>query len=393
MSSSLAGLFARIGSPGLRRVIVVRFVTILAVAAGGATTAYADISGPQAVAFLNAQRAAHGIPGDIVENPAWSSSCAAHMSYIERNGGSLTHNEDPGRPGYTVEGAWAGSNSVLTTGEYPASGANPFEDAPIHLMQMLAPQLAESGYANGCMVTLAGWTRTTQVPQLFSYPGDGTNGFYYEQVASEMPFVPGDFVGLPQGATTGPHLMVFFLGPGERWASRGSLRDSSVTGPDGPVDVRTVDNTTEGLGGYFPPGGMLIVADPLRPLTSYTAQTTFVPNDPLQPPVVRGWTFTTRDELRAPGCVWRLQMPRRINNRSGKVRLAWTACKSARLTVSARRAGRGRSYFKKTREISRGSSGAMRIPAGRSGDGRVRITATLRHRDTRVRHVSRTFRR
>jgi hypothetical protein len=39
------------------------------------------------------------------------------------------------------------------------------------------------------------------------------------EIAHEMPFVPGDFVGLPQGTRTGPHLPVWIDEPTANEAS------------------------------------------------------------------------------------------------------------------------------------------------------------------------------
>src|SRR5215218_3299666 len=70
------------------------------------------LTGASAVAALNAQRAANGIPGDLVERPAWTAACSAHNRYMERNGVS-DRSEDPHKPRYTTKGAWAARNSAL----------------------------------------------------------------------------------------------------------------------------------------------------------------------------------------------------------------------------------------------------------------------------------------
>src|SRR5262249_25015472 len=160
-----------------------------------------------AIGQLNAQRTANGIPAGIAERADWDADCAKHNNYQRLNGGVLTHQEEMGKPGYTAEGAFAGANSVLSSIGYGADGGNPWETAPIHLMQLLAPALAETGYDHGCMITIAGWTRPLPpAPQIFTYPGNGTRTIYPSEVANEGPFVPGDFVGLPAGTTTGPHI-------------------------------------------------------------------------------------------------------------------------------------------------------------------------------------------
>jgi hypothetical protein len=272
-----------------------RFTTVLlglAVAAPalvGPPAAHADTTGPAMIAGLNAQREANGIPGGIAENPEWSSACAKHMQYVAAN--TLTHEEDPSRPQYSAEGDWAGRTSVLTTnGDGWADGVGPWENAPIHLMQLLAPSLSVTGAAPGCMVTWKGYQREQPpAPQLLSYPGDARTAIPFEQVARESPMVPGDAVGLPEGTTTGPHLYVLAWGSG-----RGRIAEGSLQGPSGPVEIRSVDNQTPQVGSYLPPGGILIPARPLAPLTTYTARVSFTGDGAGASPLTRTWSFTTR---------------------------------------------------------------------------------------------------
>ena len=165
----------------------------------------------------------------------------------------------------------------MASNDYPWGGANPWETAPIHLMQLLGPSLSMTGYAPGCMFTWPGYQRADPpAPILLSYPGEGTRFIYARERASESPFVPGEFVGLGSGALTGPHLYVLAWGAGS-----GQITSASLTGPAGPVAVKTVDNTTRGsrgnLGGYLPAGGMIIPVAPLAPGSIYTASVTFQP--------------------------------------------------------------------------------------------------------------------
>src|SRR4051812_20223489 len=88
---------------------------------------------------LNAQRAANGIPAGIIEKSDWSAACAKHMEYVRVND-QLTHDEEPDRPGYTAEGAWAGGTSVLSSSRAWWPQGNPWENAPVHLMQLLGPR-------------------------------------------------------------------------------------------------------------------------------------------------------------------------------------------------------------------------------------------------------------
>jgi hypothetical protein len=266
----------------------------VALAAGGAAgvDSARAVSAQQAIAFLNAQRTANGLPGEIVEDPEWSEGCRLHEHYVELNGGidySDPHDEDPTKPGYTTLGQTAAKSSVLGA-SFGADGANGWEDAPLHLMQLLGPGLSVTGYADGCMWTWPGYQRVEpQQPALYSYP-NGTI-VYYEERADEWPFTPGAFVGLPEGSVTGPYLYVFAFGEG---ISQVQLTGASLVGPDGPVEARTVDNTTSGpqgnVGAYMPPGGIVIPVSPLQPESSYSASVTgFSGEEPLN----WSWTFRT----------------------------------------------------------------------------------------------------
>lgn len=258
------------------------------------------ISSAQIVQALNAQRHANGIPGDISENTDWSSKCYLHNRYDGQNA-TLTHTEDPSNPWYTSGGAWAGANSVLSYGSDWGLG-NPFETAPIHLAQLLGPYLAVMGadqsvyqqpYPNTpyvCATTWPGYTRANPgSSQTFTYPGNGSGGVPYQETAAEGPFTPGDMVGLPQPTTTGPYLYLFATGSfGQQNAQ---LTAASLTGPQGAVEVRTVDNTTSQVGPYLPrPSGMIIPVSPLNPTTTYQASATMKVAGVT---LTFAWSFTT----------------------------------------------------------------------------------------------------
>lgn len=249
----------------------------------------------QAIAHLNAQRAANGIPAGIVENPAWSEGCRLHNNYMRFND-VFEHDEDPAKPGYTAEGDAAGMGSVLSQGKSFGEGRNPWEEAPMHLMQLLGPRLSVTGVndAEGyaCMRSWDGYQRPAAAGDtLYSYPGDGVEGVPPSQTANEEPFVPGDSVGLARGTTTGPHIFLLADGP---WVAAGGIASvdaASLTGPEGAVDLRSVTNATPDVGALLPPGAILIPAKPLRPGTLYQAQATVRSVSGGQ--VARSWSFRT----------------------------------------------------------------------------------------------------
>jgi hypothetical protein len=246
-----------------------------ALAAAGPVNGAAAATAQQAIARLNGQRAANGLPAGVVPNQTWSSDCAAHDHYMAINH-ALTHYENPGQLGYTAGGAYAGQNAVLTRGTGWDTG-NPYENAPLHLDQLLAPRLLTVGSADAdgfsCTTTFPGWTRPAPVAlSVYTYPGNGAT-IYASEAAAELPWTPGDLVGIPQPARTGPNLIVLVDAPGQSPTNNpATLSAATLTGPSGAVRVKTVDGRTAVptgpdplLAPYISPGGFII---PVKPLVS-----------------------------------------------------------------------------------------------------------------------------
>ena len=248
------------------------FGLLLAAPAGAATSA-------EIISDVNAQREANDLPAGITERPDWSQSCAEHDAYMRQTAG-VGHDEDPSLLGYTKAGAWAGNNSVLSdTGDWTIT-QNPFATAPIHLAQLLSPDLAEMGadqdLSTGytCATTFPGYTRPAPAQVAgYSYPGDGATGVAASEVAAEAPFTPGEHVGLPAGTETGPYLMAFLNGPSK--VDSATISAASLTGPDGPVAIERIGSDDRGIRDYLP--GPMAFLIPRAPLASgtYMASVTF----------------------------------------------------------------------------------------------------------------------
>src|SRR5437868_5310030 len=195
----------------------------LALAAAGAASAGSGAAPEAILAALNSQRTANGIPGRVQENPRWSERCARHIAYMGATG-TFGHSEDPASPAYSADGSWAGENSVLAMGSsWP--DADPFANAPLHLIQLMSPELRQAGVevSSGyvCVTTWPGYgsSRWTK-PTVFSVPGNGVVGVPYAQTPDESPFVPGELVGLPRGTRTGFNIMVYAEGVRDPWHLR-----------------------------------------------------------------------------------------------------------------------------------------------------------------------------
>jgi len=243
----------------------------------------------RAVAWLNQERASFGLPAGIVANPVWSAACAAHDAYLSANH-QLQHAETPSLPYASPGGAWAGLRSILAGTTWSAA-ANPWETAPIHLIQVFTPSLAVIGIDAGgysCATTFPGLTRLPPaMPTVTTYPQNGATGFPASEVAYEAPFVPGSFVGIPEGTATGREMFVYMDAPSAFGDSRGvKITAATLTGPAGALEVRWVDNSTPTLGGYLT-GGIIIPVKPLAASTAYTATAAIAGGS------AATWTFTT----------------------------------------------------------------------------------------------------
>lgn len=221
---------------------------------------------------LNAKREAHGIPAGITENPSWSAACNAHVNYMNLND-YFGHDEDPSKPGYTPEGARAGKSSVLTSGGWGGLNDSPFELAPIHLAQLLAPRLSVTGFSDGgsCIFTWPGYQREAPEDTLtfYSYPGNGTKNWRYQEVTRESPFTPAEALGLFN--PTGPHIYIFPWG-GQYYQL--VLKSATITGPQGAVALGSVwRGDGSKVSSYLPDGAILIPENPLAPNSSYTVRT------------------------------------------------------------------------------------------------------------------------
>jgi hypothetical protein len=254
-------------------------IAVVAACAAPSAAAGASLSGAAAVATLNAQRAANGIPAGLVERPAWSKACATRLRAVERTGG----------PGYATQGMWAVTNAALARDVWTAKH-DPWASMPVQQMALLSPLLLQLGAGASrnyvCVTTRPGYLRPAPaVPSLYPYPGDGSTGVSYTQFSYGLPLTPGDAVGLPAGFNTGPNLLVM-----ADLNAQAKMVNASLTGPTGPVEIRTVDNTVAQIGDFLAPGGIIIPVDPLKPGRAYTARAVMSVGGAL---AARQWSFTT----------------------------------------------------------------------------------------------------
>lgn len=255
------------------------------VAAGGTETV--NIALPQApvpagttaenaardLRYLNAERAAAGLPAGIALNARWSTECAAHDNY-DRYNHILEHAENPSLRGASTGGAWAGLNSILAEYVWPRS-YSPWWTAPIHLIQLFTPSLSVVGIDDShgyqCTTTWPGMLRApVKQTTIYTYPGNGTRGVPPSENAEESPFVPGSFVGIPLGRTAGREMFVYLNVAGETGQAQVKILKATLMRGHRKVSVRWVDNSTHEIGPYLS-GGIIIPVKPLRGNTTYHA--------------------------------------------------------------------------------------------------------------------------
>jgi hypothetical protein len=251
---------------------------LVAAAPAGATTS------AEAVKFLNQQRAANDIPAGLTVDEESTKGCRNHNHYMALNG--FDHGEEPGKPGYTPEGANSDNAEVLAGGEQEWTAAtNPWDAAPGHQEILFHPASDMAGYdaSEGFSCMRVHWV-FEQAPTRAFYAYTGNLGRTDVPpsvvVQGEGPYAPQEAVGIPQGVATGPNILFFVDGFGET----NHAVSFSLTGPGGgAVEARMVDSTTpppEGFSGrVYSTGGDLIPVNPLDPFTDYTATVTWHNDD------------------------------------------------------------------------------------------------------------------
>lgn len=288
-----------------------------------------------AVAALNAQRERNGLPAGLTEQPLYDQGCALHNHYQHLNN-ELTHDEVLGKPGWTQLGSGGDGHlgEVLASAEadwsfWSNDGFGPWETAPYHLFSLLDPLVtsvgasANDGYSCMRSAYADDWSLDGP-PRFYSYPGDGTTIYSAEAVEGELPSAPMEQVGIPQGTTTGPNILLFQVNCRKLYeADARPLVSANLGGPDGnPVETRLVN------GIYGAAGGDLIPVKPLHPDRNYTVQANWMCADGSH---AQQFSFRTRVE--------QTDLAVRLDTRAGLGAYVTPANVSGKLTISLTRNG------------------------------------------------------
>ncbi len=218
----------------------------------------------------------------VSEDPFLSDGSYKHSCYMLQN--DITHDEIPGRPGYTPEGAAAGrAGNVAVSSVFGTSARSHIElwmTGPFHAIGLLRPNLQKVGFGKCDSESTAKWRSGATLDVLrglgpatpktapILWPGNGTTTNLHRFIV-ETPD-PRDFCGW-QGQTVG--LPVIALMPED---ITGNVT-ASVSGPNGvlPTCALSELNTT-GTAQQILDGDDAIVAMPRTPLTpgTYTVTVT-----------------------------------------------------------------------------------------------------------------------
>lgn len=248
-------------------------LTLACLPAGAQASTGPDSSGAtQAIAFLNQQRQANGIPAFTrIDNSLATSWCP---------------NEDDGP---------ITESRVLAGGSDPAgftAGSSPWSAAPLHQILMYDPLARSAGWA---AMTDAPFDGGEVVPYLecmgfgneAADPSRPTAYTFFSElgpdavqpsidVQGEGPFAPQQLAGISQGTPTGPQPIFYVLGVGQVKAVSWSLTDQS-TGQAVP-GVHLVDSYAAQAAGYDPSimwNNAVMVPPVLQPATQYDGTARF----------------------------------------------------------------------------------------------------------------------
>jgi hypothetical protein len=340
-------------------------IAVLALSAAPALAASAE----EALAFVNQQRAANGIPALPLDQSLLRPECSLENHHIASSDVA----------------AWSATTS-------------PWDNAPLHQSMLYDPNATAAAYGEfgefksnnptfpssvgqwACMWFTWNWEapHAAVEPAFYAFVGDhGPSSVPAEEVAGEWPATPAEIVGLPQGATTGPNLLVYALHMG----GASHIVAASLTSAAGtPVEVRTVDGETlyQGQHWIFPWRGAVIPVSPLQWSTSYTATVAWANTNGY----VATQTFSFTTEAAPPPPAPEVQEPEEAegsfsSQRSVRLRITHAVHrgKSLRLTVSASHVLFGRHLTATIRYLKRTRRGVRAV--GHRVTRRVLRTKTL----------------
>ncbi len=259
--------------------------TILATSFVAATLTTIGIAAPAAavadddwLGIVNTYRAMSGLD-PVGADGTWSAQAQAHSCYMLLNG--ISHDETPGRAGYTAGGDTAGnSGNVAVSSSVNASARNHIDlwmTGPFHAIGILRHNLRSSGFglcANadtptpwhsaGTLDVIRGIDGTPRPATPILFPGDGAVTPLHSFITES----PNPLTMCGWSGSAGLPLIAMF--PNEVNAASATL-----TGPSGPIEtcVLSQGNVSDGTARAILGGDNAVVVVPRTPLAdgSYNA--------------------------------------------------------------------------------------------------------------------------
>jgi hypothetical protein len=247
----------------------------------------------QALARINYYRALVGVPPARLD-PALMQSASGHANYVKLNGWGETHNETPGKPGFTGAdmqdradhfgyNGWV-NEDMAAIGD-PVAAVDGLMNTVSHRTPILEPAYTDIGYGfatgkNAVDVISFGSTtgKYTFDPPVIQFPPDNY-GSFGTTFWGESPNI---FSGV--SFPIGNPITLTYRGTGKMALVP---EESKLVGPDGsPIDAVTTVGTT-----YTTRATYIIAArKPLTKNTTYTVTMTYTIDGNKQS---RTWSFTT----------------------------------------------------------------------------------------------------
>jgi len=280
----------------IRTVVVMIAATLLCVGAVPQTVHAADPVPPfitpdaNWLTTVNYYRAMAGL-GPVSENTSWSAGAYNHSCYMLYNG--ITHDETPGKVGYTSSGDLAGNNgNVAVSSSTAATARNHIElwmTGPFHAIGVLRHNLQSVGYGQCTNSSTSPWKSGATL--------DVLRGLAYTPRPSTPILFPGNgtTTNLTQFVTESPNPLTFC-----GWSGSAGLpviammpegvssASASITGPNGPLQTcRLYSGNTNGTAQAILGGDNAVTVIPRNPLTPGTYTVTIT----TQARTVQ-WSFT-----------------------------------------------------------------------------------------------------
>ncbi len=252
-----------------------------------ASTHLPVVTAPQAITLLNQQRAANGIPGDLVEEPHLSAGCLSWATVYREAKGQYPHEELPSQPGYTTEGNEAASSSDLdgepgsrfTVGALWGPLFNPWSGAALHEASLMDPAITTAWYGASlgaaCMGTSG--ARPFTAAAFYSVPGPGAANVPIAENTGEVPFPPQEAVGLGDEPYLAPAIPLWAEDmPGAKLQAATLATTTGVTVPTSLVTPETA--APESPAGFPSVGtfGGYTAASFVVPRVKFKANTSYV---------------------------------------------------------------------------------------------------------------------